>query len=425
VRDPIADFQQFNQAFAQRNPELLRVKIARMAASAFAFFRGTFHLFARDLIEKLWQTPAVAATSEAELDLVGDLHPENFGTFRADDDDVHYDINDFDETTRGRFDLDVRRQTTGLILAAQERGDRLADAISVGLNFLDVYTESVQRMLKKGRDLDFDINDKTPSSLSPIDALIQSAAGVKRPAFISKLTTLSNGRRQIVRSLHYFNLPENERAQALRLLADYRKRVTKPPDDSFWEPEDVCGRVSGIGSMGRFRYVVLLAGKGGKDARNVLLEFKEARPSAYDLYRQRDTDPAALIGRAERVIAMQKASQAASNQRLGFAIDNGMSFQVRELGPRDSRIDLKALKGPAELQEVGRAQAAILARVHARSAARVVGVANPLAELNDPSAFCQRILAFALAYADVARSDWSQFVGRRAELEQCERWAAG
>jgi uncharacterized protein (DUF2252 family) len=424
MRDPIADFKQFNQAFARRNPELLRLKVARMAVSAFAFFRGTFHLFARDLIDKLWQSPAVPVSSEAELDIVGDLHPENFGTFRADDDAVHYDINDFDETTRGRFDLDVRRQTTGLILAAQERGDQLADAIPVALTFLDVYTESVQRNLKKGRDLDYDINEKTLSSYQPVDALIHSAAGTKRPAFVNKLTALSNGRRQIVRSVHYFNLPENERVQALRLLEDYRKRVTKPMDATFWEPEDVCGRVSGIGSMGRFRYVVMVAGKGSKEARNVLLEFKEARPSAYDLYRQRDNDPAALVGRAERVIAMQRASQAASNQRLGFAIDNGISFQVRELGPRDARIDLKALKGPAELQDVARAQAAILARVHARSAARVVGVANPLAELNDPPAFCQRTLAFALAYADVSRSDWNQFVGQRTDLEQCERWAS-
>ena len=113
-------------------------------------------------------------------------------------------------------------------------------------------------------------------------------------------------------------------------------------------------------------------------------------------------DAAALLGRAERVITVQGVSQASSNPRLGFAVDGGQSFQVRELGPHDSRLDWKTLKGTAEVQDVARVQAAVLARIHARSAARAVGVANPLAEFREPAAFCQRKLAFALSYADSA-----------------------
>ncbi len=61
-----------------------------------------------------------------------------------------------------------------------------------------------------------------------------------------------------------------------------------PPDVAdFYEVQDVCGRISGIGSMGRQRYVVLINGKGTREARNVLLEFKESLPSALDRYRQR------------------------------------------------------------------------------------------------------------------------------------------
>jgi hypothetical protein len=169
--------------------------------------------------------------------------------------------------------------------------------------------------------------------------------------------------------------------------------------------------------------VVLVNGKGNRDARNVFLEFKEARPSAYDLYRQRDTDPAALVNRAERVITVQHQSQAASNARLGFAVDGGQSFQVRELGPHDDRVDLMGLKSAEDLRNVARVQANILARTHARAAARVVGVANPLAELNEAPAFMQRTLAFALAYADLAQQDWKRFVGQRAELDRCENWS--
>src|SRR5437773_8021008 len=97
MRDPVAEFQSFNRMFAHRNPELLRLKVERMAASAFAFFRGTFHLFARDILDGFFETLAQGPHAAAEVDLVGDIHPENFGTFRGADSTVHYDINDFDE----------------------------------------------------------------------------------------------------------------------------------------------------------------------------------------------------------------------------------------------------------------------------------------------------------------------------------------
>src|SRR5262249_41387210 len=126
MRDPVTEFQTCNRAFARRNPELLRLKVERMAASPFAFFRGTFHLFARDLLDHFFEAGPGSAAG-AELDLVGDIHSENYGTYQADH-SVHYDINDFDETTRGRPDFDVRRLATSLVLAAQERGDGLADA---------------------------------------------------------------------------------------------------------------------------------------------------------------------------------------------------------------------------------------------------------------------------------------------------------
>jgi len=157
----------------------------------------------------------------------------------------------------------------------------------------------------------------------------------------------------------------------------------------------------------------------------VLIEFKEALPSAYDVYRQRDTELAALVGRAERVITMQRCSQVASSPYLGFAVDGAQSFQAREIGPQDSRVDFKTLNNSAELEKLAQVQGSILARTHARAITRAVGLTNPLADLENREAFCQRVLAFALAYADLVQRDWSRFVGARAELEKCEQWPTG
>jgi hypothetical protein len=175
--------------------------------------------------------------------------------------------------------------------------------------------------------------------------------------------------------------------------------------------------------MGRYRYAVLLAGKGAAEARNVILEFKESLPSAYDVCRRRETGPEALKGRAERVIAVERRSQAASSAFLGVAADGDLSFQAREIDPHADRIDFKKLRGAAGVTEVAVVQARILARIHARAVAGAVGPTNPLAELEDADVFCQRLLAFALAYADLAVRDYHQFVGRRAEIEDTANWA--
>ena len=84
---------------------------------------------------------------------------------------------------------------------------------------------------------------------------------------------------------------------------------------------------------------------------------------------------------------------------------------------------LRVLNGHAEGRlPANPAQASILARTHGRAAARAVGVQNPLAELADTEAFCQRVLAFVLAYAGLVQRDWKRFVGHRGDLENVSGW---
>ena len=118
---------------------------------------------------------------------------------------------------------------------------------------------------------------------------------------------------------------------------------------------------------------------------------------------------------------MQRLSQAASNRYLGGALDGGRSFQVRQLGPLDARLDTKSIR-PADLDDLGRIQMGILARVHARSAGRAVGPSNALAEFADAEAFRQRVLALVLGYAEGVHADYKRFVGARSELDRVEEW---
>ena len=233
------------------------------------------------------------------------------------------------------------------------------------------------------------------------------------------------GKRQIKRTLHkYYNLTDAETQQAERLLQDFKTRWPKATDKKgFFDIYDICGRISGIGSMGRHRYVVLVGGKGNAEKHNILLEFKESRPSAYDVYRNRENTPEALLQRAEKVVTCERLSQAASSPYLGHAIDGPLSFQVREISPHADRVDWKSQKFAAFIDLV-RVQAAILARVHGRASTRVQGPTHPLPELADIDRFRQRALAFALGYGDIVQRDWLRFVAAREELDNVSKWAA-
>ena len=263
MRDPIAEFKEYNRALCAPQPGTVAAQGGPHGGRAVSLFPGYVSprraRHDRQILRLV--RPRVGGRRAREMDLVGDIHTENYGTYQADD-GIHYDINDFDETTHGRFDFDARRMTTSVILAAQDRQDTLEDATLAALAFLNAYVEMVRRMLKKG--IEYDVNEKKLSNCVPVDHLVRDMAATKRQTFIGKTTELKNGKRNLLRSLRYFNLPDQEREQAVRLLADYRKRAPAPASADFYEVQDVCGRVSGIGSMGEstgVRYVVLVNGK--------------------------------------------------------------------------------------------------------------------------------------------------------------------
>ncbi|MHB1164752.1 MAG: DUF2252 family protein [Candidatus Nanopelagicales bacterium] len=95
-----------------RVQELVPVRHARMATSAFAFYRGSAGVMAADL--------AAMARSGLDAQLCGDAHLSNFGLLAAPDRSVIFDINDFDETLPGPFEWDVKRLATSFVLAARD-----------------------------------------------------------------------------------------------------------------------------------------------------------------------------------------------------------------------------------------------------------------------------------------------------------------
>lgn len=126
-------------------------KYTLMKASAFAFFRGTNHLYWKDL----GNSPslyAYGAVSTSRIWLGGDMHVDNTGSFGDDQGDVVFGLNDFDEAAIGDYQLDVWRMAVSLVLVARENGfgaseqGALLDSFSNGGRFWPRTTRGPTRM---------------------------------------------------------------------------------------------------------------------------------------------------------------------------------------------------------------------------------------------------------------------------------------
>ena len=110
---------------------------------------------------------------------------------------------------------------------------------------------------------DLDYREKHVFGSQAVDAVITNKSATGRVAFIDGMTEMHKKKRRILRSSHYFDLPDSERKLAERAFANYLEhRGDEMPTKDFFEIQDICGRVAGIGSMGRYRYAVLVNGKG-------------------------------------------------------------------------------------------------------------------------------------------------------------------
>ena len=107
-RDPMAILAAQEE---DRLQDLLPLRHARMAESAFAYYRGTPAVMAFDLAE----TPRTDIIVQAS----GDAHLLNFGLFASPERTLVFDANDFDETLPGPWEWDVKRLAASIVVAGR------------------------------------------------------------------------------------------------------------------------------------------------------------------------------------------------------------------------------------------------------------------------------------------------------------------
>ncbi|HVN08908.1 MAG TPA: DUF2252 family protein [Patescibacteria group bacterium] len=120
--DIVASTKSYESWLAGRTrlvPGDLRLKHQFMAAAVFPFLRATFYRWLQ-----CWHEVCPRASEAPRVLAVGDLHVENFGTWRDLEGRLIWGINDFDEVSHLPYTIDIVRLTTSALFAAD--GDHLA-----------------------------------------------------------------------------------------------------------------------------------------------------------------------------------------------------------------------------------------------------------------------------------------------------------
>jgi hypothetical protein len=264
----------------------LKLKHEQMSSSLFAFLRATFYRWA-----PLWLEVCPDLAKAPRVLGVGDLHVENFGTWRDTEGRLVWGVNDFDEVASMPYAVDLTRLVTSAIIAKQE-SELTIDAGVAAAAVLEGYSES----LEAGGD-PFILEESHP-------ALRKMALGAEREPthFWSNLIKAP---------------PVTPPKRIQRLLE------RSFPDSA--EHFAFSHRVAGVGSLGRPRYVATASCAGGFVAREV----KAWLPSAWGWAKGRPKERASSVRLLKRAVRQPDPY---------YAVKAG--WVVRRIGPHCGRIDL-------------------------------------------------------------------------------------
>jgi len=388
--DPLAVIA---EAAKGRVAALLPIKFNLMAASLFAFYRGSAEIMAADL--------AASPHTGIEVQLCGDAHIRNFGFFATPDAQVVFDINDFDETFRGPWEWDVKRLSASIVLAGREAGESTACLRAAVNSFLEGYCRWIRRFSRMPT-LEVARHRTQRDLAQPV--LRAALLKAERASPAESLARLARKTRSgwIFRRLpnRLWEVKNGEKRAVLAALTGYRETLS--PDHRMifdrFHAVDVGFKVVGTGSIGTRDYVALMFGRDENDV--LMLQVKEERPSIYARYLT-GTVPA---NQGQRVVEGQRALQVQSDLLLGWCSIAGRDYLVRQMNDHKSSLEVAGLGGKS-LMEYGSLCAELLAKGHARSgeSVAIAGYLGPSRKAQDS------LLKFAFAYASQAQADYDVF----------------
>jgi uncharacterized protein (DUF2252 family) len=317
-------------------------------------------------------------STDLRVQLCGDAHLSNFGVFNGADRRLVFDINDFDETSPGPFEWDLKRLVASVTIAGRDndltakqiraasraatRGYREVLAATLSRSPLDVryYRIEVDSLL----DQDEQLRKRSRKAIA-------KATRKDSVRALEKLTEVVDGRRRIIADpplvVPLADVVDDDRAADLREFFD-RYRASLAPHRAAvlnrYHFVDIAHKIVGVGSVGTRCLIVLLESDQGTP---LFLQFKEATTSVLEPY----AGPSGFERAGERVVRGQRLMQSTGDILLGWSYVDGeqgrmLDFYFRQLWDGKGSAEVDQM-GPKRLKSYAWHCGGALALAHART----------------------------------------------------------
>jgi uncharacterized protein (DUF2252 family) len=404
---PISIFDRITTFNANRNPTIVKHKYKRMSRDAFRFFRGTCHLFYEDLAQAK-DLPALPPSPIAWI--CGDLHLENFGSYKADNHLVYFDLTDFDEGCLAPAAWEIARFVTSIVVALEE----LAMDKKAIEQACQAYLAAYAKTLKNGKAIY--VEPQTAQGIVR-EFLKKVSENTFKELLTERTENDENNKKQL----------KNIEKRLLSLDAELKKKLLAETtvwlkahrEERFnWVILDAGFRISGTSSIGIERY--LLLAQNPKNPKEMeLLDMKQALPSVIPMFMPTDTQPN-WTSEAARIVAIQDRMQNTTPALLSPFMFNDKPFIFKEMQPMSDKLDVKLVfKNPEDAHHVLQNMGVLTASAQLRSSGRQgAATADDLIAFGTDSSWQKAVITFAFAYAERVKLDFEKFISEREKRKK-------
>ncbi|MEU9283943.1 DUF2252 domain-containing protein [Streptomyces sp. NPDC048275] len=418
----------FDTAFGEllaADPAAFRVKFRKMAASAFAFYRGTAGLFYHDLTADIGfgskRGGPYLDERTSRVWIHGDLHAENFGTYMDSQGRLIFNVNDFDEAYVGPFTWDLKRFAASVALIGYAKAlsdEQITELVTV---YAAAYRERVHALATGAK------SDEVPpftldTAEGPLLDALRDARSLTRFGLLDSMTEIRDFERRFAPGGGSIELDAATRYKVLAAFDGYLETL---PESSLARPDsyrvkDVVGRRGiGIGSAGLPSYNILLEGHSDALENDVVIYIKQAQTPAVSRHITDASIREYFQHEGHRTVISQRALQAHADPWLGWTELDGAGQLVAEVSPYAVDLDWGDIDDTEEIASVvadlGRATATMHAAAddesgHSELVPFSTERAIDAAIAADEDGFAELLVEFAHSYGARARADHQIFV---------------
>lgn len=375
-------------------PDKVQLKYKAMTESPFRFFRGTCHLFYEDLarVKDFPVSPPVW--------ICGDLHLENFGSFKGNNRLVYFDLNDFDESMLAPLNWELARVLTSIYVAFDTLKLSKAEADGMVKLFLKKYTE----VLQSGKA--YYIDPRTAGGI--VSDFLIKVKKRKEKDIIKKIAAPVHKQLRIsINDQTHFDIKAPLKTELMQHLSSLMEKTGAWPNN--YKVKDAAFRVAGTGSIGLKRYMFLLQNTKIKGD-FLLMDLKEGARSSLAPYNP--IHQPKWASDAERIITTKYRMQNISPALLSTTVFKEDTYVLQEMQPYADRINLDLLAGnPKDMQCVLLDMATLTASAQLRSCGiQGSAINDELTAFAHENTWQKPLLSYAKNYANQVKKDYKQYM---------------